>query len=179
MERIEIMIWEKISLVVPEREDVKVWYKGINDIENQIFLNQRWALISLEAEYEYYDKLKTLKNQKTFSIMIRENGKIIWNVSLMEISDKNRNAEMWIMICDKTEQNKGYWTEAVELILKYWFEVLGLHKIRLLVLSTNSRAKYVYEKIWFRETWIFMEEIWDWEKYIDKIFMEIFRKDFM
>lgn len=179
MERIEMMVWEKISLVVPEREDVKVWYKGINDIENQIFLNQRWALISLEAEYEYYDKLKTLKNQKTFSIMVRENGKIIWNVSLMEISDKNRNAEMWIMISDKTEQNKGYWTEAIELILKYWFEVLGLHKIRLLVLSINSRAKYVYEKIWFRETWIFMEEIWDWEKYIDKIFMEIFRKDFM
>lgn len=174
-----MMIWEKISLVVPEREDVKVWYKGINDIENQIFLNQRWALINLESEYEYYDNLKNIKNQKTFSIMIRENGKIIWNVSLMEISDKNRNAEMWIMICDKAEQNKGYGSETVELILKYWFEVLGLHKIRLLVLSTNSRAKYVYEKIWFREAWIFMEEIWDWEKYIDKIFMEIFRKDFM
>lgn len=179
MERIEMMVWEKISLVVPEREDVKVWYKGINDIENQIFLNQRWALISLESEYEYYDKLKTLKNQKTFSIMIRENGKIIWNVSLMEISDKNRNTEMWIMISDKTEQNKGYGSETVKLILKYGFEVLGLHKIKLYVLWNNDRAKAVYEKVWFKVSWILKEDLWDWDKYIDRITMEIFRKDFM
>lgn len=60
----------------------------------------------LESEYDYYDRLKTTKTQKTFSIMIRESGKIIGNVSLMDVSDKNRNAEMGIMICDKSEQNK-------------------------------------------------------------------------
>lgn len=179
MERIEVMKWERISLVVPEREDVKVWYKGINDVENQIFINQRGVVMLLESEYDYYDRLKTTKTQKTFSIMIRESGKIIGNVSLMDVSDKNRNAEMGIMICDKSEQNKWYGSEAVELILKYGFEVLALHKIKLYVLWNNLRAKSVYEKIGFRENGIIKEDLWDGEKYIDRIFMEIFRRDFL
>lgn len=178
MERLEVMIGEKVSLVIPEREDSKIWYKWINDIENQILLNQRWATILIESEYDYYDNLKNFKNQKTFSIMIRENSKIIWNISLFDISDKNRNSEMWILICDKSEQNKWFWTEAIKLILKYWFEILGLHKIKLYVLSVNSRAKFVYEKIWFKQIWVAKEEVWDGKKYIDKIFMEIFREDF-
>lgn len=101
MERIEVMTWERVSLVVPEREDAKIWYKQMNDIENQIFLNQRWKIFLLESEYDYYDNLKNLNNQKTFSIMIRESWKIIWNISLFDISEKNRNATLWVLLWDK------------------------------------------------------------------------------
>lgn len=178
MERIEVMTWERVSLVVPEREDAKIWYKQMNDIENQTFLWQMWKIFLLESEYDYYDNLKNLNNQKTFSIMIRESWKIIWNISLFEISEKNRNATLWVLLWDKEEQNKWYWTETLNLILKYGFEVLWLHKIKLEVLVTNKRAKKVYEKVWFKEVWIFKEDIFDYEKYIDKIIMEIMRKDY-
>ncbi len=113
--------WEKISLIVPEREDAKIWWKWINDIEKQIFLNQRGRIVTLEWEYDYYDSLKNNKNQKTFSIMISEESRVIGNISLMNISDKNRNAEMGIMIADKNWQNKWYGTEAAFLILQYGF----------------------------------------------------------
>lgn len=179
MERIEVMKWERISLVVPEREDVKIWYKWINNVENQIFINKRGLVQLIESEYDYYDALKIITTKKVFSIMIHESQKIIGRVSLMNISDKNRNAEMGIMICDKSEQNKWYGSEVVKLILQYGFEVLALHKIKLYVLWNNLRAKSVYEKIGFRENGIIKEDLWDGEKYIDRIFMEIFRRDFL
>ncbi|PZM84978.1 hypothetical protein DLH72_02580 [Candidatus Gracilibacteria bacterium] len=178
MERIEVMIGERVSLVVPEREDAKVWYKQMNDIENQVFLNQRGKIFLLEQEYDYYDSLKNQINRRMFGIMVKETGKIIGNLSLFDISEINRNAVLGVLLGDKTEQNKGYGTEALNLILKYGFEVLGLHKIKLEVLATNSRAKKVYEKVGFKEVGIFKEDIFDYEKYIDKIIMEIMRKDY-
>ena len=43
MKRIKVLEGEKVALVVPEREDVEVWYRWINNLENQIFLAQRTA----------------------------------------------------------------------------------------------------------------------------------------
>ena len=178
MERIVVLKWDKIALVVPEREDVLPWYKFINDIENQIFLDQRWRLTYLEAEYDYYDKLKTQDDKKVFSIMVLETQKIIWSVSLFRISEKNHHATLWILLWDKDEQNRWFWTETISLILKYWFEVLCLHKIKLEALETNARARRVYEKCWFKEYWRAREEHFDWDKYFDTICMEILRKEY-
>ena len=177
MKRIKVLEGEKVALVVPEREDVEVWYRWINNLENQIFLGQRWRIMTLEKEYEYYDKLD-FEQQKTFSIMALEEKEIIWSFSLMNISFFDRVAFMWIMICDNSYKNKWFGRETVKLILKYWFEVLGLHKIKLEYLSTNIKAKKVYEKSWFKECWVWKEDIFDWEKYVDKVCMEILRTDY-
>lgn len=37
MNRIKVMTWNTVSLVVPEKEDAQVWYEGINNIETQAF----------------------------------------------------------------------------------------------------------------------------------------------
>lgn len=169
---------KKVALVVPERQDAISWYEWLNDLENQFFIWQWWKIFTLEKEYDYYDSLKNEENQKTFSIMALESWKIIWNISLT-VSYKNRNAVLWVLIWDKKEQWKWFWTEAVELMLKYWFEFLWLYKIKLFVNEKNQRAKRVYEKVWFEVAWILKEEIFDWEKYIDNIYMEIFRKKFL
>lgn len=176
--RIIVLSWEKVALVVPEREDAKIWYEQINDLENQKFLNLSWTICKIEDEYDYYQSLSKKSDQKTFCVMILKNKKIIWNISLFSVCQKNRNAILWVLIWDKTEQNKWYWSEAIMLMLRYWFEVLGLHKIKLQVLEINNRAKKVYEKIGFQVSWVLKDEIFDGEKYFDEIHMEIFRKDF-
>ena len=107
-----------------------------------------------------------------------EEKEIIWSVSLINISFFDRVAFMWIMICDNSYKNKWFGRETVKLILKYWFEVLGLHKIKLEYLPTNIKAKKVYEKSWFKECWVWKEDIFDWEKYVDKVCMEILKTDY-
>jgi len=179
MERITVLSWEKISLVVPEKEDTKLWYAWVNDIETQSYLGSMYGeIISLEAEEKYYDDIMKDTSTKLFCIYTEEIEKVIWNISLMWVDYKNRKAELWIAIFDKEQQNKWYGTESIKLILKYAFEVLWLNKVNLKFVKFNKRAQKVYEKIWFKECWRLKQESFVWWKYYDDIIMEIFAKDF-
>lgn len=147
MERVKIVNWKNISLVVPEKQDVDIWYRWLNNPEIQAYLwFMFWSIISKENEESYYDKLNKDKEQLTFSIYIESENKVIWNISLMKIDFRNMHRELWIAITDEENLSKWYWTESINLVLKYAFEVLWLNKIYLRLTSKNERAKRVYDK---------------------------------
>lgn len=47
-------------------------------------------------------------------------------------------------------RGRGYGTEAIELVLGFAFEGLGMHRVELEALSINTRAVSLYENIGFR-----------------------------
>lgn len=51
------------------------------------------------------------------------------------------------------------------------------NKIRLWVFANNPRAQRVYEKCWFKEVWVFMEEAYIMWEYVDSIQMEIMKSE--
>lgn len=180
MERIKVLSWEKVSLIVPEKEDTKIWYAWVNDIETQSYLGSMYGeIITLEDEEEYYESIRKDTSTKLFCIYTEEFKKVIWNISLMWVDYKNRKAELWIAIFDKESQNKWYGTESIKLMLKYAFEVLWLNKVNLRFVEFNKRAQAVYVKIWFKQVWRLKKEIFINWKLHDYILMEIFAKDFL
>ena len=86
---------------------------------------------------------------RVFAICV-EGEKNIGNISF-EINRKNRNAELGIAIFDKNYWSQGYGTESIQLLFKYAFEILGLHKVYLNVVANNARAAKAYEKVGFKE----------------------------
>ncbi len=177
--RIIVINWEKISLIVPEKQDIEIWYKWINNIEIQSYLwLMFWSIISKEAEEKYYDNLNKNKEQLTFSIFINQDKKVIWNISLMKIDFRNMHTELWIVITDEKNLSKWYWTESIYLILKYVFDVLWLNKVYLRLNSKNTRAKKVYDKLWFIEVWRFKKHNYIFWEFHDEIIMEIFKEKF-
>lgn len=179
MERVKVMIWDKVSLVVLERKDIDLWYKGMNDLEvlQYIFVHF-WQLFYRENEEEFYENLLKDKTNRTFWIFINSQELNIWNISLHHISEKDRTAELWVAIFDKEEQNKGHWTEAIKLILKYGFEVLWLRKVWLRYIDFNVRWEKVYERVWFKEVGRLKKENYIKWKYHDEVIMEIFKEEF-
>jgi len=179
MTRVEIMVWEKISLVVPEKEDIKLWYKWINNLSTQRYLwTSYWNIYFLEDEEDYFEIIRKNKDLKTFGIYIKNKKINIWNISLQRIDLQNRKADLWIVIFDKNFRWNGYWTESIKLILEYWFKVIWLNKINLKVLSNNDIAIKVYEKIWYKRSWLLKEENFRNWKFEDDVCMEIFASDF-
>ena len=65
---------------------------------------------------------------------------------------EQKTAEIGIKICDLTQQEKGYGTRALNLLIKHLFENLGYRKIILNTILSNTRAQHVYEKIGFVRT---------------------------
>lgn len=98
----------------------------------------------------------------------------IGSVYLRDIDLGNRKAEFGIFIGEKECLGKGYGTEATELILKYAFQELGIHKVRLRVFASNEGAIECYKKAGFIQEGYFKDEVRIHDEYKDLIFMAAF-----
>lgn len=75
-------------------------------------------------------------------------------------------------------RNKGYGTEAIQLILDYGFNYLNLNNIKLDVLSFNERAIACYKKCGFKEYGRRRKSEFINGKYYDRISMDILKEEF-
>lgn len=65
---------------------------------------------------------------------------------------KGATADIGIKICDSNQQEKGYGTKAIKMLIKYLFTDKDVDKIHLDTNLNNARAQHVYEKIGFIKT---------------------------
>ena len=121
-ERVKILQGERVALALIEKEDSLLRYRHMNDLEVQQFLSVGGCLLYKEAEQDYYDHIIKNPNMRVFAICV-EGEKNIGNISL----------------------------ESIQLLFKYAFEILGLHKVYLNVIANNARAAKAYEKVGFKE----------------------------
>ena len=59
-------------------------------------------------------------------------------------------AEIGIKICDASQQNRGYGTQFLKMLLEYLFISMRYDKIILDTNLKNERAQHVYERLGFR-----------------------------
>jgi RimJ/RimL family protein N-acetyltransferase len=74
-------------------------------------------------------------------------------------------------------QGQGYGTEAIHWTLEWAFKVAGLHRVELMVLGWNERAKKLYERIGFQEEGRKREALWKDGKWWDEVFMGILQHE--
>lgn len=178
--RIKVLESNNVSLIVPEIQDIDVWYKWVNDIWIQSYLwTVFWTVITIEKEKEYYENLNKNDKSVTFSIYLNNENIVIWNISLMNIDYKNKHSELWVAIFDKDYLNKWYWSEAIKLIMKYNFDILGMNKLYLKYVDSNARAWKVYLNLWFKEIWRLKEHNYAFWKFRDDVLMELLKKEYI
>lgn len=99
-------------------------------------------------------------------------------VGFEQVDFISRSATLGIAIHDSGDQGKGYGTEAMILMLKVGFWHINLHRIELIVLDYNQRAKHVYEKVGFKEVGRKREAHYLEGCYYDFILMDILKVEF-
>jgi diamine N-acetyltransferase len=115
--------------------------------------------MAFEASKERFERALGDETKAMFCIYERSTMRPIGTTSLEEINRIHSAAEFDIRIGEKDCWGKGYGTEATRLMLDYGFTALGLHSIRLVVLSYNERAIHAYTRAGFkragriREAW--------------------------
>ena len=95
---------------------------------------------------EYFSKI--LKDKENHHFMIMNNQKTIGHITLEP--KKDNWCETKIVIGEKDEQNKGFGTGAIKLIIEKG-KKLGFDKIYLEVRPENARAIRAYEKCGFKK----------------------------
>ena len=100
--RPEVVPGSRIFLSVLQREDVPVFARWFSDLELTAYLGQGGMAYTLEQEEEWYARVSRDASVKTFTIITRDDRRIIGTVSLMNINHYRQCAELGIAIGDKS-----------------------------------------------------------------------------
>ena len=165
---------QKVSLHPLRFEDKEILFKWIND-RVLVHFNAPYKPVS-ELEHDEWFKRIT-QSEDVFFFIIKENEKdiIIGSCHLHNVHWVHRSAELQTRIGGRKYRNKGYGTEAIELLLKFGFEDLNLHRIYLHVLKDNERARKVYLKTGFIIEGELCQAAFINGKYVDVQLMSILR----
>ena len=172
------LIGERIYLSPRNCEEVERFTEWLNDFETTDYLGRSSQIYTVENEKKWLEGSIEDKLNQIFGIVSLENDKLIGNCGIHKINSKNRIATLGIFIGDKEARNKGYGTEAINLLLEYGFKYLNLHSIRLDLISVNDRAHKCYKKCGFKDTGLSRESIFLNGKYYDKLHMDILENEF-
>lgn len=100
---------------------------------------------------EYFAHIKAAESTIVFAICVEPEGSHIGNISLNNISRRNRSAEISIIIGEKDCWGGGFGTEAFRLIIDYGFNVLNLHRLWIGMTTDNAGMIRIAEKLGFKE----------------------------
>jgi RimJ/RimL family protein N-acetyltransferase len=156
-------------------DDAYYYTEWMNDFSVAINLNSSTLILNLEQEKQV---LKSLAEGYTFAIVDKLKDKLIGSIGFINVDMINRTAEMGISIGERNFWNRGFWTEAIQLMLDYGFNLLNLHHLRISVFSFNQRAIKCYEKAGFKTVGKFTDFKQIGGERFDMIMLEILAKDF-
>ena len=112
-----------------------------------------------------------------FAICLRESDESIGMTNIREIDWLNRNAETGTRIYDAKYRNAGYGTEAKHLVLRYAFEVLGMHAMRSDVFAPNTRSAAALIKQGYRPAGRIEAEVCRRGVYYDALVFDLLRPE--
>lgn len=173
------MTGEKLYLRGLKKEDLRGnMFNWGNDCEVTHYMFMGLVPNNIELMEEEHDKLIHSEKDIVFAIIDKKSDTHIGNVGLYTINWVTHSAEYRIIIGEKEFWNKGYGTEAANLILHYGFNKLNLNKVWLGVNADNKAAVKAYEKSGFIREGALREEIYRNGKYYDAIRMSVLRREF-
>jgi RimJ/RimL family protein N-acetyltransferase len=111
----------------------------------------------------------------SFAIHVKDDDEPVGVISLMNISDANESAELSVIVGRPNDRHQGYGTEAIELLLGYAFEELGLNRVGLSAFDFNEEAIAAYEKLGFAVEGRYRQAIKRNSRFHDAILMSIMK----
>ena len=174
-----MILGTRVRLRAIERADLPRFQEWSNDPEVTQGLS-RYLPLSLTEEGKWFGRvMQGQPAQQPLAIKIQDGGswKLVGNTGLFNLEWTNRSAEFGIFIGNKSSWNKGYGTEALQLMLRHAFSTLNLNRVYLRVLASNPRARRSYEKAGFQLEGTLRQATFRRGIYIDSHIMSILRSE--
>ena len=112
-----------------------------------------------------------------FAVTLKDSGKYIGNVGLINITNEHNHADISYYI-DREYMNMGYATEAAREMIRYGFETYGYNKIAGVCMSCNPASRRVMEKIGMIYEGTLCQDLFKDGKYYDIDRLSILRSEY-
>lgn len=169
---------DRVTLRAIERDDLPHYVTWLNDPEVTHHLSLFLPLNS-DDEAGWYEAQRKDDSCQNFAIVINKGEAHIGSVGLMKINYREQNAELGIVIGDKTQWGKGYGREAIQLLLKFAFTEMNLHRVYLRVDAGNTPAIRCYLNCGFIEEGRLRDAVYHRGHFEDQLMMSVLRSEYL
>ena len=168
-----------VRLRAIEMDDLDRYVAWVNDEEVMRFVAVTALPISRASEEEWIRRATTHTRppEITYAIETLEGIHHIGSVSLHNVGGPARNAELGIMIGDKTYWNRGFGTDTVRTMVAFAFDELNLNRVSLTVDEDNGRGIACYRKCGFVQEGRLRQDRFRAGEYRDTIVMGVLREE--
>ena len=128
--------------------------------------------LSQTNQKNWFDsKVLNDKSTEMFSIVDVNTGELLGACGLCYIDWINRNADFSIYIGkDDLYIDEKYAIEAAQIMMKYGFEELNLHKLWSEIYSFDEAKKVMFDRLGFKLEGVHKEKHWTEGKWCDSLF---------
>jgi RimJ/RimL family protein N-acetyltransferase len=156
-------------------ETIRGW---INDPEVHKYLATGHTPISKEDERRWFESQSVSPARQNFEIHVAEDGRYVGNVGVKGIDPIHRHAELGITVGRREDWGKGFGFDAIVTCLRYCFDTLGLHTVKIRAHADHARALDLYRRIGFVETGRERETVFQDGRFGDYISLDMIDREF-
>ena len=166
---------EHVILRAFERADAERCYRWMNDPNIVRTLKSRYP-IAFSTEVEWLESAMTDgETERHFAIERKDDRTHIGNASLHDIDWVSRVAWFGLFIGEPTAWNRGFGSDAIRTLVRFAFDDMNLHKLRIHVFDYNDRAKHVLEALGFVVEGKLARDFYREGQYHDIVILSTFR----
>ncbi|MDO8499646.1 MAG: GNAT family protein [bacterium] len=167
MDKIYTLEGDRLRLRTLQPSDRSERYLAwLNDAEVQKY-TRRSGVISTMSDIDSFIAYSLACSDFHFAIFLKDSDSYIGNVSLNSVNERHKNAEVSIMLGDRSCWGRGYAAEAINLVVDFAFKDLTLH--RVWAESCNPAFIALMKKLNWREEGIRRDAVFLNNKYLDYI----------
>jgi RimJ/RimL family protein N-acetyltransferase len=166
---------EHVILRAFEREDAERCYRWMNDPNIVRTLKSRYP-IAFSNEVEWLERaMQPRTDERHFAIERKDDRAHIGNASIEEIDWVSRTAWFGLFIGDPTAWNRGFGSDAIETLVRFAFDEMNLHKLRIQIFDYNERAKHILASRGFVQEGKLVRDFYREGTWHDIVILSIFR----
>jgi len=168
---------ERVELRRHVRGNYPLYGEWYGDLEIWRLTSWAAAPLGVKAVQRLFEEREMSRTDDSFAIFRKDQRDPIGVISLMNISEAHASADLSVIVGRPEDRDRGYGAEAIEAVLEYGFERLGLHRIGLSVFDFNELAISAYEKLGFKEEGRLRQAIKRDHAFHDAILMSVLRPE--
>jgi RimJ/RimL family protein N-acetyltransferase len=160
MDSSPLFVGARVRLTAPRPEDAHTWARWYEDSEfARLFDSSAAYPRSASNVGGLLEGLSRDRTSFQFAIRLQGSEDLIGHVEIDSIQWNNRVGWVAIAIGEPRYQGQGYGYEAMQLLMRFAFHELNLHRLQLTVFSYNTRAIRLYEKLGFQREGVYREAL--------------------
>ena len=161
---------KRLNLRILQKLDIN--YDYVEALNNESIVgmtearHKTWTIKNIE---EFINLNKNSSNMLLIGVFLKENDIHLGNVRLSNISKIHKRAEMSMLFYRKDYWNKGLATEALDQVINFTFNEMGLRRICADYFENNYASKRIFEKLGFIVEGIYKEHFYSNGNFINSI----------